>query len=119
MSYHFLCKRGIHPVRTEQFLVRFLIISYAYVSMCPSVFQLVSDLPDRDGGAIYTGALSQYHMYRNTFLFGTTKSALSLCGVSIYIALTKLNQQYSNSSYNLDCVELPWCCVLPSSLADA
>ena len=25
MSYHFLCKRGIRPARTEQFLVKFLV----------------------------------------------------------------------------------------------
>ena len=44
MSYHFLCKRGIRPARTEQFLVDFVIDSFSdtflsLAEMCLSVFR--------------------------------------------------------------------------------
>ena len=31
MSYHFLCKRGIRPARTEQFLVYFLFLNFFFL----------------------------------------------------------------------------------------
>ena len=52
MSYHFLCKRGIRPARTEQFLVLFFWLVKKFVekkiggreqggSQCPHLFAVL------------------------------------------------------------------------------